>query len=646
MTKIVSIQSNINEYILTGSIDSLNKKDIFHLKRVYKAEKIDNRIIINKGLNENPKIISELNDFFFKRDIQLELDGDADIALSNLYEEEQKFQEFSIKAKMIWQNQHKPNEFYDFCKILSEKMFRTLYELQLLSAHHLAFSQNSCNFSVPGSGKTSIVYAAYTYLKNLDNSSPKYVDKILIIGPLSCFGPWEDEYRECFNVEVNKKRITSNMSVEEKNNYFYSQDTSEVTLISYQGVLSQINQLEFFLKNNNVMVILDEAHKIKNTNGGQIAEAVLSISKFCKSRVVLTGTPAPNGYRDLTNLFQFIWPTKQLIPYSAVQLDDMTQQKNDSRIPDLIDRLTPYFVRIKKSDLKLPPKIEHPLIRTQMDPQQKFIYETIEKKIMSDFLANTDYGVIQKFQKAKLIRLIQAASNPRLLLRPIEDNISEVDYNFLDNNNQKLVNIIKEYDLNKKVPMSYQITLEIIQSILSKNEKVVIWAIYIDSIHFLAEFLDSFGIQYRTLYGATPIENDSISLDIETRESIIREFNSNISSFNVIIANPFAVAESISLHKSCHNAIYLERNFDGARFVQSKDRIHRYGLPKNITTEYFYIASQNTISETIHQRLLEKEDLMIKVTESKDIPLFAVLEENDQSDIKVMIDNYVKRSNK
>ena len=59
----------------------------------------------------------------------------------------------------------------------------------------MAFSLNSCNFSVPGSGKTTIVYAAYTYLKALNK-----IDKLFIIGPLSSNMAWKNEYYECFNV--------------------------------------------------------------------------------------------------------------------------------------------------------------------------------------------------------------------------------------------------------------------------------------------------------------------------------------------------------------------------------------------------------------------------------------------------------------
>ena len=59
----------------------------------------------------------------------------------------------------------------------------------------------------------------------------------------------------------------------------------------------------------------------------------------------------------------------------------------------------------------------------------------------------------------------------------------------------------------------------------------------------------------------TPTEkNDVDDSQILTRAEIIKEFHSDQAPYRVIIANPFAVGESISLHKACHNAIYLENH--------------------------------------------------------------------------------------
>ena len=134
---------------------------------------------------------------------------------------------------------------------------------------------------------------------------------------------------------------------------------------------------------------------------------------------------------------------------------------------------------------------------------------------------------------------------------------------------------------------------------------------------------------------------------VVTREKIVKAFQDPCCPFKVIIANPFAVAESISLHKACHNAIYIERSFNAAHFVQSKDRIHRYGLKPGTITNYYYILSQNTIDETIDTRLQEKEQRMTEIMESMPIPLFNNISEDlGDDDIKALIKDYVRRTKK
>ncbi|WP_410984641.1 DEAD/DEAH box helicase [Bacillus cereus] len=638
--KITSIEDS---YLLVGDDSTkLNKRIIFHLKRTFNAIETVEGLEIPKNNNEN--IISELNDYLSKKQINLLLDTEADNTLTNLYNEEIIFKEFSKKAKDIWNRNVDENEFKEFCELLNGSLVRTLYPLQLLAAYHLAFSQNACNFSVPGAGKTSIVYGAYSYLNSLDITHPKFVDKVLVIGPLSSFGPWENEFIDCFGRFPEVKRLSGgNLSRESRTKYFFSRDTAELTLISYQGIISQKKNLEFFLKNNNVMIVLDEAHKIKNTDGGRIAETILELAPLAKGRVILTGTPAPNGYRDLYNLFKFIWPSKEIINYSLNQLDDMTENPQDPRIRILIDDIAPYFVRIKKKDLGLPDKIENPPIVVPMDSTQKLIYDTLEQKTIKDLIDNED-GLIDGFKKAKIIRLMQAASNPYLLLKPIQEGVADIDYS-PKTFDEELINTLIDYEKTTSIPPKFDVALGLIQNLISKGEKVIVWAIYIDTVERFSDYLLENGIECKILYGKTKVESEGLDESVETREKIIREFHSDESEFKVIIANPFAVAESISLHKACHNAIYLERNFDGARYVQSKDRIHRYGLDINTITNYYYLITENSIDEVIDERLIEKENLMIRVTENSDIPLFQILDEDiDKSDIKVLIENYVNKN--
>lgn len=569
--------------------------------------------------------------------------------MQNFKDEEYKFELFSQDADNIKKNHNISEKLKDFASVLEKNMpNRRLYPLQLLSAYHLAFSQNSCNFSVPGAGKTSIVYGAYAYLKNQTLNPAKTVEKILIIGPLSAFSPWELEFKECFGIYPDVKRINGNIPTEDKKQYFYGQ-TSEITLVSYASVASIKSAIQYFLRNNKVMVVLDEAHKIKNTKGGVIAASILEIAPDCSARVVLTGTPAPNGFEDLYNLFHFIWPKKDVIRYSPSQLREMSRAYDDSRIPKMMKNIDPFFIRIRKKDLDIPPATEIPAIRIPMKESQRRLYDFIEKRFIEE--VNSPYADLHSsLVKAKMMRLQQVATNPELLRCKLSEfsEYAEMDFSAINQDDSVAMNEILSF-YEYEIPAKFEVCADIIKDIISKGEKVVVWAVFIKTIEDLYEYLKSIGIQSRILYGATPVASDGMSEEDEsfelTREGIIKEFHRDDSSFNVIIANPFAVAESISLHKVCHNAIYIERSFNCAHFVQSKDRIHRYGLKPDVVTKYYYLLSEGSIDETIDSRLHIKENRMISITEASDIPLFDNLKDDGDADIQAIISDYVKRRN-
>ena len=65
---------------------------------------------------------------------------------------------------------------------------------------------------------------------------------------------------------------------------------------------------------------------------------------------------------------------------------------------------------------------------------------------------------------------------------------------------------------------------------------------------------------------------------VRTRESELGRFRSE-SDCLVLLANPAALGEGVSLHETCNDAIYLERTFNAGQYLQSLDRIHRLGLP-------------------------------------------------------------------
>ena len=102
----------------------------------------------------------ELSDLVRRCGFELvEVEGDE--TLAHVKQDEEDFATFSRAAEDIWKGEVDAGHFAQFTRLLSDACpGRTFYPRQLLSAFHLAFSQNACNFSVPGAGKTSIVLAA------------------------------------------------------------------------------------------------------------------------------------------------------------------------------------------------------------------------------------------------------------------------------------------------------------------------------------------------------------------------------------------------------------------------------------------------------------------------------------------------------
>lgn len=632
-----------------------NKRIYFSLKRLRFAEADDGYIAVPFERETETQTLKELQDLLTKFGLTSSLSPQVRSDMESFSREQQTFQEFSEKARDIRDDRFEDvpelvREFDNFRKTITTSLpGRKLYDLQLLSAFHMAFAQNACNFAVPGAGKTSIVYAAYSYLKSLPADDTRHVDKLLVIGPLSSFAPWEREYKECFGARPRVKRLSGDnkMIRAHKEEHLFSGDPAEVTLIFHGGVDALQEEIVSFLKRNKTMVVVDEAHRIKNPEGIW-GKSIVEIGKEARARVILTGTPVPNGYEDLFNLFQFLYPHsfKDILGFHYGNLVDMTKNSDPdgNRVETLIRNIAPYFIRIKKSDLKLPPTKEH-IIEVQMDRDQREIYDFIETKYIKSFTYDGSANVKDILNKAKLIRLRQAAANPSLLSRTLRETMDNEDYEerirlgsdmpeeFQEDS--QVLALIRNYG-KTHTPPKFLAASDLAREKVERGEKIIIWTIFVQNAKELQLHLAHNGIKSELLIG---------EVEQADRESIIESFNDpNDRSLQVIIANPFSVAESISLHKGCHNALYLERDYNCANFLQSKDRIHRVGLQPDQETHYYYLVSRDSIDSVIHTRLEDKVRRMEQIID-QEIPLFARLNDADETDlIKALIDDYARRT--
>ena len=648
---LLDIDNSLSHFSLSITPNELKKYYLldFALKEL-KYEVIENCLIIPFDSNFKISIVKKIQQIFDYEQIELTLSNNIKEELAGFARDEDQFDLFTSNAKQIRNEEITlKSEFYNqykaFIDFVASVFVRPLKEFQNLSAFHMAYSQHCCNFSVPGAGKTAIVLAAYSYLKNHKDISKK-VDRIVVVGPFASFAPWEDEFKNCFGYPVNSNRIYGGIDVNQRRRHLVTGQPAELTLISYSIVPSLEKEISEFIDKNNVMIVVDEAHRIKNQIGKQ-ALATLQASTNAKSRIVLTGTPLPNGYQDLYNLYKFIYPfhyEKILNTHysNLVDLNSSDAYNLDNRVTNLIDNVSPFFIRIKKKHLNLPPIKSH-YIRINMDFKQQKIYDFIEKQyVLFIELSEADYKAAEILRKAKLIRLRQTSTDPSMLFNSIADSLDHNDGNkkhFEKSANDEIggADIFDEIQSYKSIiPPKFSSVLNLLNEILPKGEKVLIWTIFVSNAEKLKSYLEDNGIYSELLIGKT--------LDTE-REKTIKIFNNPDNlKLQVVIANPFTIGESISLHKGCHNAFYLERDYNCASFLQSLDRIHRVGLDPNQITNYYYFLSNESIDEIIDEKIDFKIKRMSGVIDGE-IPLLAGIDSNNENELsEAVISSYDRRN--
>lgn len=538
------------------------------------------------NLNLSDTII-ELTDYFKDEGAEIDYDPESEKIANAFDEGKNNLDSARLLGKKIKKNP--PTD------IEIPNLKRELKKYQIPAVAHLVALGNSANFSVPGSGKTTITLAGYAIFK-----AKGEVNKLLVISPRAAFMAWEDEYESCFAVKANSLRISGPLSRRKK--LYRDANDAELILISYQMATRDTNRLVSFLADYKVMLVLDESHHIKRIDGGKWVNAVLSISYLAKKRVILTGTPVPNSLDDLWSQMTFLWPNPKILGTSGEYKDKINSLALLAPL-EIKNELNPFYWRIHKSDLKLKkPKLHR--VEIKMKPYQQAIYDALAVRLLSELVkAPEERLMLRAWRRARTIRLLQTASNPALLNKRSEEfTIPPIDATGL-----AVSELIENYSYFE-TPSKIEAVTSLVKELVKKGEKVIIWTVFVNNIKALEHLLKDY--QPRTLYGDVPkdaSENESFN-----REKMIRDFK-ELPNYRILIANPSACAESVSLHRICHHAVYLDRTFNCAQYVQSLDRIHRIGLLPDEQIHYYIFQSKNSIDSVIDVRLHEKQKRMLEL---------------------------------
>src|SRR5690606_10178690 len=104
----------------------------------------------------------------------------------------------------------------------------------------------------------------------------------------------------------------------------------------------------------------------------------------------------------------------------------MSSGFNPGGVERLKQHLRPFYTRIRKRDLGLP-EVSEEKIDIALSPGHQRIYDAIERAVAPQLRA-AGQGATSSLVRARLMRLRQAAVNPALLLRPLqEEGLLDVD---------------------------------------------------------------------------------------------------------------------------------------------------------------------------------------------------------------------------
>lgn len=171
-----------------------------------------------------------------------------------------------------------------------------LRQYQKEDANFLASLPCSACFNEQRTGKTPTALETIK-LRHLEN------EKILIITTASSLYQWKEEYQKwlhkpceiCTGSPKQKLNITQNWT-----------HGLVISLDSFKETSNRNGLVKPILQQKPAMIILDEAHKIKNPKTAS-AKAIFKTTKI-PYRLALTGTPAQGKPYDIYSILKFLFP--------------------------------------------------------------------------------------------------------------------------------------------------------------------------------------------------------------------------------------------------------------------------------------------------------------------------------------------------
>lgn len=410
-----------------------------------------------------------------------------------------------------------------------------------------------------GLGKTLQVITTLLKLKEDGELGKK---KAIAIVPTTLLTNWDKEIKKFAPDLTTLIYHGQNRNLDDVND-------KDLLITTYGTARSDASKLN---KKKWLAVVIDEAQNIKNPGTAQ-TKAVKKIKAPIK--IAMSGTPVENRLSEYWSIFDFTNKgyLKTLKKFKDEYAKPIEVDRDKDKLNYFKNITAPFIMRRLKSDKSiikdLPDKIEKNQY-CELTPAQTAIYQNVVDTMMKD--VEQSEGIAKKGMILKLITALkQICNHPKHFLKKgVSDPAQSGKSTML---------------------------LQLMQTILDNDEKVLIFTQYREMGQLIAEMLQTkFGIEVPFLHGGVSRKG---------RDEMVEDFQNNRTT-RALLLSLKAGGTGLNL-TAANNVIHYDLWWNPAVEAQATDRAYRIGQKNNVMVHRF--ITQNTFEEKIDKLLQSKKEL-------------------------------------
>lgn len=400
--------------------------------------------------------------------------------------------------------------------------------------------------------------------------------KILVCGKLATLHQgWAEDIKRFTGLKANILWVPTAYKRKEKIRALL-EDEADIYLINHEGV--RIYQKELAAKGFQ-SVVIDESTVMKSyrsdrSKGGAFAKAVAYVSHSAQRRIIMTGTPAPNGAHDLWGQLNFLDPHGFMI--EASWKDFRTEHMNTVYYGDPLNPATPVSYVMKQESIEKIANIVNPLAyRVRIDDVLPDLPElTIIKRIVTMNSAQAEHYT--EMEETLHTKIDDEHVTVTIVLSQIQ-KLRQITGGFIMDAKGEAHPIAGE---NPKLEMLDQLLNEEI----AHDKKVIIFAQYKEEFELLKERYKEHNLV--TYYGDVSAKDKLANLDAFINDPKVR----------IIILHPKSCAHGVTLTCS-HYIIFYSGSHSSEEDYQALHRIKRNSQKHPMFV--YYLLAFDTIDEVM-----------------------------------------------